>query len=134
MSIVRTMLSLKTLAGGSVLVTMALGAAPGASDRGAPAGCALQQNCDCAVPGITIRWKAAYCMSREQTDDLEQAGVRRCLDAPDPGDVKKLTARRQNAYWKDRLCRSLHTRAEDARRCSRDRSFVPAFVRTGEGG
>ncbi len=94
--------------------------------------CVLEQNCGCAVPGVTLRWKAAYCMSLEQTDDLEQAGVQRCLEVPDPPAVTRLAACEQNRHWKALLCGGTRAGA-DTEACVRDEAFVPSIVRDGPG-
>ena len=94
--------------------------------------CKYEENCHCAAPGITLRWKAAYCMALAQTDDLENGGVQACLARPDPPAVRKRTACGQNAHWKARICRSLSEKA-DAEKCLRDKTFVPRFVEWGPG-
>jgi len=75
--------------------SLVLGAGPGPrADDAKPARCKYEKNFRCAVPGITLRWKAAYRMAVEQTDDLEQAGVQRCLAAGHLEDVVHATARK----------------------------------------
>jgi hypothetical protein len=91
-----------------------------------------EENCECAAPGITLRWKAAYCMPLNQTDDLENEGVQRCLARPDPAAVRKLGACGQNAHWKTMICRVVREK-KDVRKCVRDKTFVPRFVETGAG-
>ena len=110
------------------------GLAATASQTPRPAApCALEENCGCAVPGITARWRAAYCMAREQTDDFEQAGVQRCLTRAEPAAIRKATACEQNAYWKREICRL--TRGDAAvDLCVRDPEFVPRIVARGAGG
>ena len=98
-----------------------------------PSPCPYEENCACAVPGITLRWKAAHCMYREETDDLEHDGVRRCLERPDPRRLSGRSACERNAYWKTMLCRSKHGRPADARKCAADPAFVPRFVEHGPG-
>jgi len=94
--------------------------------------CPYEENCDCAAPGITLRWKAASCMALAQTDDLESAAVQECLAKQDPDEVAKLGACEQNAHWKAELCRALHDekRVEE---CARDATFIPRFVEEGPG-
>jgi hypothetical protein len=94
--------------------------------------CKHEENCECAAPGITLRWKAAYCMPLMQTDDLENEGVQRCLARPDPAAVRKLGACGQNAHWKTMICRVLREK-KDVRKCVRDKTFVPRFVESGAG-
>jgi hypothetical protein len=72
-------------------------------------------------------------MSLEATDDLEQRGVRQCLDRPDPQSVRKLGVCEQNAHWKAMICRHLYQKSKDARRCVEDEAFVPRFVERGPG-
>ena len=95
--------------------------------------CALEANCECQVPGITARWRAAYCMAVEQTDDLEQAGVQRCLSRPEPSAIRHSTACGKNEYWKRMICRATPRRT-DVEGCVSDRSFIPTIVARGAGG
>jgi hypothetical protein len=88
--------------------------------------CPFEQNCECA-PGITLRWKAASCMAAEQTDDLEQAGVQRCLHAADPAALASLDPCARNLHWKRALCAATST-PERVDACVRDASLVPAIV------
>lgn len=104
-----------------------------ASEAAEPSPCKYEENCECAAPGITLRWKAAYCMYLEETDDLENEGVRRCLDKPDPDAVKKLQGCEQNAHWKTLICRVLYKTKKEARQCVGDKTFVPRFVQSGPG-
>lgn len=94
--------------------------------------CALEENCACAVPGITVRWRAAYCMALEQTDDFEQAGVQRCLDRSEPPAIRTMKPCARNEYWKRQLCRAT-PRRDNVEACVRDQSFVPAIVARGAG-
>jgi len=96
--------------------------------------CAYEQNCDCPAPGITIRWKAAYCMAMVQTDDLENEAVQQCLATPDPAGARDQPACSQNAYWKTETCRILHASKKEAGACARDRKFIPDIVAKGAGG
>ena len=98
-----------------------------------PAPCPLEENCGCEVPGITVRWQAAYCMALEQTDDFEQAGVQRCLSRAEPAAIRKAAACQKNAYWKREICRATRgsTALDD---CVRDPLFVPRIVARGAGG
>jgi hypothetical protein len=100
--------------------------------RARPAPCPAGEHCDCAAPGITIRWKAAYCLALNETDDLEQEAVSRCIAARDPAALARRGACQRNAHWKDRWCRTLH-RADPAaaRACSADRALIPPIVLTG---
>jgi hypothetical protein len=95
--------------------------------------CPLEENCGCAVPGITVRWQAAYCMAFEQTDDFEQAGVQRCLTRAEPAALRKASACEKNAYWKREICRATRGAAavDD---CVRDPQFIPRMVARGAGG
>jgi hypothetical protein len=104
-----------------------------AGSGGQPRPCRYEENCDCAAPGITLRWKAAYCMALAETDDLEHRGVQVCLGQPDPQRVKKLGSCEQNTYWKTRVCRVLHKTRPAVRECVQDRTFVPRFVEYGPG-
>jgi hypothetical protein len=104
--------------------------------------CEYEENCDCAVPGITVRWKAAYCMFVNETDDLENQGVSSCLAQPDPASVTSLDACAQNAHWKEQWCAARHKppkgEDEDAeaavRACVEDPEMIPALVKSGAGG
>jgi len=71
-------------------------------------------------------------MAVEQTDDLEQAGVQRCVQAPDPAPVSALGACEQNRHWKAMLCRAVRPEA-DADPCTRDDTFLPSIVASGPG-
>lgn len=97
-----------------------------------PVPCKYEENCDCAVPGITLRWQAAYCMSLEETDDLENDAVQKCLAKPDPDAVSKLAACEQNAHWKTMICRVVRDKKE-VEECARDKTFVPRFIEEGPG-
>src|SRR4051812_24878818 len=79
------------------------GRAAGQKPRGKA--CAYEENCDCPAPGITLRWKAAYCMATATTDDFENEAVQQCLATPDPAAVRGQQACAQNAYWKSEWCR-----------------------------
>jgi hypothetical protein len=72
-------------------------------------------------------------MAVEQTDDLEQAGVQRCLTRTEPAAVRAMKPCARNEYWKRLICRATPDRA-DVERCVRDRAFVPAIVARGPGG
>jgi hypothetical protein len=95
--------------------------------------CPLEENCDCQVPGITVRWRAASCMAIEQTDDFEHAGVQRCLNRAEPTPIIKAAACQKNAYWKRKVCRATRdaTAVDD---CVRDPLIVPRIVAHGAGG
>lgn len=97
-----------------------------------PTPCKYEENCKCAVPGITLRWKAAYCMALNETDDLENQGVQQCLASPDPEPVRKLAACEQNAHWKTMICRIAHD-PKDVPECVRDETFVPWIIEEGPG-
>ena len=109
--------------------------ASGSSQRSKGAeGCRYEENCECAVPGITIRWKGAYCMFVNETDDLESAGVGACLHAPEPRTLERASACARNAYWKEQLCRARHEDDAGAvRECVADAQAIPPFVEFGPG-
>jgi hypothetical protein len=97
-----------------------------------PSPCKYQQNCQCTVPGITIRWKAAYCMYLNETDDLENAGVQLCLARAEPDSVEKLGACEQNAHWKKMICGVRHEdKKRQVQKCVQDRRMIPRFVEVG---
>jgi hypothetical protein len=108
------------------------GRTPGQKPRGKA--CAYEENCDCPAPGITLRWKAAYCMATANTDDFENEAVQQCLATPDPAAVRGQQACAQNAYWKSELCRVVRSGKKDADACARDRKFIPDIVARGAGG
>ena len=95
--------------------------------------CQYEENCGCRVPGITIRWKAAACMARNQTDDFEHVGVQACLAQPDRPRVRPLGACAQNVYWKREVCAATRPAAE-VESCVRDPAFIPRIVARGAGG
>lgn len=96
--------------------------------------CKYEENCHCAVPGITIRWKAAYCMYLNETDDLEQGGVQECLARAEPRSLARLGPCGKNAYWKRRLCTALHKgKKKSTESCVQDRTMVPRLVENGPG-
>src|SRR5688500_20194114 len=66
--------------------------------------CKYEENCDCASPGITMRWKAAYCMALSETDDFENLGVQQCLENEDSEAVRKMRACGRHAHWKAMIC------------------------------
>ena len=96
-----------------------------------PAPCKYEQNCQCAAPGITIRWKAAHCLFRVETDDFFHSDVQKCMDERDPPALKKMDACARNAYWKASVCRSLYKDAKEAQTCIDDRTYVPRAVEEG---
>jgi hypothetical protein len=119
-----------------VVVACAAAVAPRLAARQKPRGkaCAYEQNCDCPAPGITLRWKAAYCMATVPTDDFENEGVQQCLATPDPPAVRDQPACSQNAYWKTETCRVLRGGKKEADACAKDRKFIPDIVAKGAGG
>ncbi len=92
--------------------------------------CQYEENCDCDVPGITLRWKAAYCMALSETDDFEHEGVQQCLAGRDTEAVRKLRVCQQNAHWKTMLCGVVRDK-QDIEACIRDRTFIPSIVARG---
>jgi hypothetical protein len=99
-----------------------------------PSRCRYEENCDCVVPGIPARWHAADCMALNETDDLENEGVSRCMARPVSGSVERLSACEQNAHWKRMLCRSLHPADEpQAEACATDPAMIPSFIEFGPG-
>jgi hypothetical protein len=96
--------------------------------------CKYEQNCECPVPGITLRWKAAYCMALNETDDFEQSGVTECLDRPDDRSLTSRSACAQNAHWKEQWCRLLDKEPAAARQCIADPKMMPRIVEFGAGG
>jgi len=114
------------------LAAVGSGRAAGQKPRGKA--CAYEENCDCPAPGITLRWKAAYCMATAMTDDFENEAVQQCLATPDPAAVRGQQACAQNAYWKSELCRVVRSAKKDADACARDRKFIPDIVARGAGG
>jgi hypothetical protein len=94
--------------------------------------CKYEENCDCAAPGITVRWKAAYCMALNETDDFEQEGVQRCLARRDTEAVRKMRPCQRNAHWKAMLCGVVREK-KDVQTCIRDRTFIPSIVEHGAG-
>jgi hypothetical protein len=96
--------------------------------------CKYEENCACAVPGITLRWKASYCMYLNETDDLEQTGVQQCLARVEPRSLASLGPCDKNAHWKKALCRALHKGKEKRiHNCIQDKAMVPLFVEKGPG-
>ena len=95
--------------------------------------CALEENCDCEVPGVTARWRAAYCMAAGQTDDLEQAGVQRCLMRSEPRQLLSMKPCAKNEYWKRQICQ-VTSKGSAVDACVRDKAFIPAIVARGAGG
>lgn len=94
--------------------------------------CSYEENCECTSPGITLRWKAFYCMSIHGSDDAESEAVQRCTFAADPKDVAALSACAQNNYWRDRICRFMYSKStEDLQRCLTAQASIPKFVKTG---
>lgn len=119
----------------AAVASLALAVPAGSAQRGTPpAPCKYEQNCHCAAPGITIRWKAAYCMIVNETDDPENAGVTACLDRRDPASLRRRDACAQNAHWKQKWCevRFGKDRA-GVRQCVQDKAMIPPFVETGAG-
>jgi hypothetical protein len=115
-------------------LSTSLEAGPAAAQKPRGKGCAYEQNCDCPAPGITLRWKAAYCMATAKTDDFENEAVQQCLATPDPEAVRGQPACSQNAYWKTETCRAARPSKKEADACSKDRKFIPDIVAKGAGG
>ena len=99
----------------------------------APARGPYEENIDCAAPGITVRWKAAYCMALSETDDFENEEVQRCLAKIDSQAVRKMRPCQQNAHWKAMICGVVRDK-KDVQSCIRDKTFIPSIVRRGAGG
>ena len=118
---------------GRATIILVLAVPPSAAVGGEPS-CRYEENCGCAAPGITVRWKAAYCLHASETDDVESGPVQACLARKDPRSVAKRSACEQNAYWKARLCRAMHGKEDAVRGCIRDRSMIPRIVDKGAGG
>ena len=96
--------------------------------------CKYEENCGCAVPGITVRWHAAYCMFLNATDDYENGGVTECLDRPVPNALREMTACDQNRYWKEQICRAREKEDEKVvRACVDDPEMMPRIVKFGPG-
>jgi hypothetical protein len=96
--------------------------------------CPYEENCSCAVPGITIRWKAAYCMALNQTDDLEQRAVSACIAQREPPILRGRGACAKNEHWKREMCRVLVR--GDGRKitaCVLNPTTVPSIVKKGPG-
>jgi hypothetical protein len=72
-------------------------------------------------------------MAREETDDLEHAGVQACLARRDPDVIRPLTACAKNEYWKRQLCTGTRD-GRDVEACVRDARFIPRIVERGPGG
>ena len=107
----------------------------GIGPQGEPAACKYEENCDCAAPGITVRWKAAYCMILNATDDYEQDGVSECMNRLDPPALRSRTACEHNVYWKQQFCRVRHEGDERrAQVCVDDPAMIPRTVEFGIGG
>jgi hypothetical protein len=127
--------------GRAVLLGLVLiGVAADAPARPASAGqprtqaCKYEENCECAVPGITVRWKAAYCMALNQTDDLEQQGVNECLYRPDAKPLGSRTACARNEHWKRQWCGLVRKGPAAVRACVADPKMIPRIVEFGAGG
>lgn len=96
--------------------------------------CRYEENCHCATPGVTVRWKAAYCMSINETDDFENAGVQNCLAASEPTSVAESGACEQNDYWRTKRCRAMHEDERGFATCTRANEMIPQFIDRGAGG
>jgi hypothetical protein len=117
----------------AVMMLIGLVPSPLAPRQVASPPCKYEENCDCAAPGITVRWKAAYCMALNETDDFEQEGVQRCLNRTDTAAVRRMRPCQQNAHWKAMICGVLRERKE-VQACIRDRTFIPSIVARGAAG
>ena len=115
-----------------LLAVLVAGTAYG-SDAPTPP-CKYEENCRCAAPGVTARWKAAYCMHASETDDFESPPVQECMARPEPAAIAGRSACQRNAHWKAELCRAMHERERDIRRCIKDRKMIPRVVEKGAGG
>jgi hypothetical protein len=117
----------------AVLMLVVFAPSPLAPGQVASPPCKYEENCDCAAPGITVRWKAAYCMALNETDDFEQEGVQQCLNRRDTAAVRRMRPCQQNAHWKAMICGVLREK-KDVQACVRDRTFIPSIVARGAGG
>jgi hypothetical protein len=115
-------------------LSTSLEAGPAAGQKPRGKTCAYEQNCDCPAPGVTLRWKAAYCMATAKTDDFENEAVQQCLATPDPDAVRGQPACSQNAYWKTETCRAARASKKEADACAKDKKFIPDVVAKGAGG
>lgn len=66
------------------------------------------KNCSCESPGETIKWKLSYCLYKNETDDITNRAVSQCLDSNDNDSVANLSECDQNAYWRRKLCLTIH--------------------------
>lgn len=91
--------------------------------------CPLEENCDCPVPGVTIRWVAAYCMAVNETDDEANPAVSDCISrtVPDP----KKSECEANLQLKTKICRQTRKTAAEVQACVKDASFLPYPVPEG---
>ena len=95
------------------------------------AGSAVAQR-RCAVPGELIHWQADFCMSKEQTDDFEQAGVQRCLRREMKKEQKNACAAKTR--YKKAMCSMAAQHPPyngSSRKCFEDPSFSGPTVRNG---
>ena len=105
---------------------------PAAVGSAGETACPYEENCGCDSPGITLRWRASYCMALNETGDAESEAVQSCLSALEPTEVRSLAACQKNAYWRKEICRLSH---EDTgasyQRCLVSSDEIPAVIENG---
>jgi len=92
--------------------------------------CPYEENCACPVPGISERWRAAYCMVATETDDFLNEGVQACFQKTAGQPVGVHSDCERNAHWKAAICELLDAQSDRAAPCARA-DFVPRAVREG---
>jgi hypothetical protein len=93
----------------------------------------LKENGGCAVPGISARWQAAYCMAKNETDDYENDGVTECIIQEEKAQPKFQTGCDENAYWKKKLCILVTKGKQELEDCFTDKKLIPSIVKNGVG-
>jgi hypothetical protein len=79
-------------------------------------------------PGDVLRWAAAVCEYRAETDDFENEAVAACMATLPPKDLAQASACEQKRAYKAEVCK--RAKLDDAA-CA---TFVPAVVEHGVGG
>lgn len=90
-----------------------------------------EENRNCEVPGMTVRWKLAYCLAREGTDDIEAPGTQGCMKDTAINPSPQANACSQNLFWKEKICQISHGTKAEADACIKDPNFLPEQVSYG---
>lgn len=89
------------------------------------------ENSKCEVPHHPLRWQAAYCMTKAETDDFEAINGSKCMEEKSPASEKTDCAK--NAYWKKKWCSLVKELrgSSSVESCLKNRKMEPSGVAEG---